>query len=111
MTRSMEGFPFVSALHLNMGYYHIKLDADAQKLCNIIFPWKMVKHKYKRLTMGINIALFLMFFKTSYQSLSKIWNMLRPTCYLDDLLILTGRSNYQDSQPMKFWYESEYLQI
>jgi hypothetical protein len=28
MIRSMEGFTFVSALNLNMGYYHIKLDAD-----------------------------------------------------------------------------------
>jgi hypothetical protein len=33
-----------------------------------------------------------MFFKMSCQSLSKIWNMLRQTCYLDDLLILTYNS-------------------
>jgi hypothetical protein len=32
MIRSMEGFTFASELDLNMGYYHIKLDADAQKL-------------------------------------------------------------------------------
>jgi hypothetical protein len=31
-----------------------------------------------------------MFFKLSCQSLSKIWNMLRLTFYLDDLLILTN---------------------
>jgi hypothetical protein len=34
----MEGFTFASALGLNMGYYHIKLDADAQKLYTIVFP-------------------------------------------------------------------------
>jgi hypothetical protein len=34
-----RGFTFASALDLNMGYYHIKLDADAQKLCTIVFPW------------------------------------------------------------------------
>jgi hypothetical protein len=59
MIRSMEGFIFVSALDLNMGcmgYYHIKLDADAQKLCTIVFPWHMGKYKYKRLSMGIKIA-------------------------------------------------------
>jgi hypothetical protein len=41
MIRSMEGYTFASALDLNMGYYHIKLDADAdaQKLCTIVFPW------------------------------------------------------------------------
>jgi hypothetical protein len=38
MIRSMEGFTFAMALDQNMGYYHIKLDADAQKLCTIIFP-------------------------------------------------------------------------
>jgi hypothetical protein len=52
----MEGFTFASALDLNMGYYHIKLDhdADAQKLCTIVFPWG--KYKYKRLPIGIKIA-------------------------------------------------------
>jgi hypothetical protein len=30
-------FTFASALELNMRYYHIKLDADAQKLCTIVF--------------------------------------------------------------------------
>jgi hypothetical protein len=54
MIRSMEGFTFATALDLNMGYYHIKLDADAQKLCTLIFTWG--KHKYKRLPMGIKIA-------------------------------------------------------
>jgi hypothetical protein len=76
-----------------MGYYHIKLDADAQKLCTIVFPWNMGKYKYKRLPMGIKIAWFLMLFKKSCLSLSKIWNMLRQPYYLDDLLILTNRNN------------------
>jgi hypothetical protein len=90
MIRSMEGFTFASALELNMGYYHIKLDADAQKLCTIVFSWG--KYKYKRLPMGIKIAWVLMCFKTSCQSLSKIWKMLRQICCLDDLLILTNNS-------------------
>jgi hypothetical protein len=94
MIRSMEGFTFASALDLNMGYYHIKLyyNADVQKLCTIVFPWHMGKYKYKCLPMGIKIAWFLMFFKTSCLSLSKICNMLRPRYYLDDLLILTNSS-------------------
>jgi hypothetical protein len=45
LIRSMEGFTFAWALGLNMGYYHIKLDADAQKLCSIVFPWHMGKYK------------------------------------------------------------------
>jgi hypothetical protein len=35
--RSMEEFTFASALEVNMGCYHIKLDADAQKICTIVF--------------------------------------------------------------------------
>jgi hypothetical protein len=74
MIRSMEWFTFASALDLNMGYYHIKLDADAgaQKLCTIVFSFCMGNYKYKRLPMGIKISWFQMFLKTSCQSLSKI---------------------------------------
>jgi hypothetical protein len=95
MIRSMEGFTFASPLDLNMGYYHIKLDhgADAQKLCTIVIPCHMGKYKYKRLPMEPRVSrLSQMFFKKSCQSLSKIWNMLRPAFYLDDLLILTNSS-------------------
>jgi hypothetical protein len=42
--------------------------------------------------MGIKIARLLMFFKTSCQSLSKIWNILSQPSYLDNLLILTNNS-------------------
>jgi hypothetical protein len=43
MIHLMEGFTFAAALDLNMGYHHIKLDADAQKLYTIVLP----KEKYK----------------------------------------------------------------
>ncbi len=34
-----------------MGYYTIRLDPDASKICTIIFPWG--KYSYKRLPVGI----------------------------------------------------------
>ncbi len=34
-----------------MGYYTIRLDPDASKICTIMFPWG--KYSYKRLPMGI----------------------------------------------------------
>jgi hypothetical protein len=39
MIRSIGGFTFAASTDLNMGYYHINLDADAdaQKLCTILF--------------------------------------------------------------------------
>jgi dihydroorotate dehydrogenase len=90
MIRSMEGFSFASALDLNMGYYHIKLDhdVDAQKLCTIVFPWHIRKYKYKRLPMGIKIAPDL------FQNvmLKLVQDMEYVKTYLDDLLILTNNS-------------------
>jgi hypothetical protein len=51
MLQEIKGFSFATALDLNMGYYTIKLDPDASKICTIIFPWGM--YSYKRLPMGI----------------------------------------------------------
>ena len=45
---------YATALDLNMGYYTIRLDGDAQKICTIIFPWG--KYSYQRLPMGISNA-------------------------------------------------------
>lgn len=69
-----------------MGYYHIKLDADAQKLCTIVFPWG--KYKYKRLPMGIKIAPDV--FQNVMSKL--VQDMEYVKTYLDDLLILTNSS-------------------
>jgi hypothetical protein len=66
----MEVFTISSALYLNMGYYHIKLDADAQKLSTIVFPRDMGKIQVQTLT-GVS-RLPQMFFKTSFLSSSKI---------------------------------------
>jgi hypothetical protein len=52
MIRSMEGFTFASALDLNVGHNYIKLDADAQKLCTIVFPWNMGNVQIQTLTNG-----------------------------------------------------------
>jgi hypothetical protein len=49
--QELGGFAFATALDLNMGYYTIRLDPDASKICTIIFPWG--KYSYKRLPMGI----------------------------------------------------------
>ncbi len=49
--QQLEGFTFATALDLKMGYYTIRLDPDASKICTIIFPWE--KYSYKRLPMSI----------------------------------------------------------
>jgi hypothetical protein len=100
-----------------MGYYHIKLDADAQNLCTIIFPWG--KYKYKRLPMGIKIAWFPDFFQNVMSKLVQDIEYIK-TC-LDDLLLLKSRS-FKDhllklemrngsSKTLNRWDESEHFQI
>jgi dihydroorotate dehydrogenase len=84
--KSMEGFTFATALDLNMGYYHIKLDANTQKLCTIIFPWG--KYKYTRLPMEIKIAPDI--FQNVMTKLTQ--DMEYVKAYLDHLLILINTS-------------------
>jgi hypothetical protein len=73
-----------------MGHYHIKLDADAQRLCTIVFPWHMRKYKYKRLPMGIKIAPDV--FQNVMSKLVLDMEYVKTINYLDDLLILTNSS-------------------
>jgi hypothetical protein len=48
--QELEGFTYATALDLNMGYYTIRLNPMAFKMCTIIFPWG--KYSYKWLPMG-----------------------------------------------------------
>jgi hypothetical protein len=49
--QELEGSSFTTALDLNMGYYIIKLDPDASKICTIIILWG--KYSYKSLSIDI----------------------------------------------------------
>jgi dihydroorotate dehydrogenase len=56
MICSMEGFTFASALELNMGYYHIKLELMLKIYVPLYSHGTWEKYEYKRLPMGIRIA-------------------------------------------------------
>ena len=86
LLRSLSGFTYATAIDLSMGYYHIPLDLEAQKLCTTILPWG--KYRYKRLPMGI---------KCSPDIFQKIMNdllgdIIDIQVYLDDILITTHGS-------------------
>jgi hypothetical protein len=49
--QELECITYATALDLNMGYYTIRLDTDASRICTINFPWS--KFSCKRLPMGI----------------------------------------------------------
>ena len=85
----MEGFAYATALDLNMGYYTIRLDPDAQKICTIILPWG--KYSYLRLPMGVAGSPDI--FQEKMSGLME--DLVNVRTYLDDLLIIT-KSSYDE---------------
>jgi hypothetical protein len=47
--QELECITYATALDLNLGYYTIRLDTDASRICTINFP--LGKYSYKRLPM------------------------------------------------------------
>jgi hypothetical protein len=84
--QELEGFTFATALDLNMGYYTIRLDPTASRICTIIFPWG--KYSYKRLPMGVAGSPDI--FQSKMSELMATLEFVRT--YLDDLLCITKGS-------------------
>eukprot|EP00804_Cyclotella_cryptica_P023312 CCRYP_000461-RA/>CCRYP_000461-RA protein AED:0.40 eAED:0.40 QI:0/0/0/1/0/0/4/0/401 len=80
--QELEGFTYATALDLNMGYYTIRLDPDASKICTIIFPWG--KYSYLRLPMGVACSPDI--FQAQMSELMATLEFVRT--YLDDLLCI-----------------------
>jgi hypothetical protein len=87
--QDLEEFTFATALDLNMGYYTIRVDPDASKICTIIFSWG--KYSYEHLPMGIagSPDIFQGKMSEPMESLEYV------QAYLDDLLCIS-RSSLQD---------------
>ena len=85
----LEGFQYGSSIDLNMGYYHIELDAHSKVLCTIVLPWG--KYEYQRLPMELcnSQDIFQEKMGTLYQDLKYI------RTYIDDLLVLS-RGDFPD---------------
>jgi hypothetical protein len=84
--QEIEGFSYATALDLNMGYYTIRLDPDASKICTIIFSWG--KYSYKQLPMGIAGSPDI--FQGMMSELMKSLEYVRA--YLNDLLFISKLS-------------------
>ncbi len=84
--QEIEGFSYATALDLNMGYYTIRLDPDASKICTIIFPWG--KYSYKRLPMDIAGSPDI--FQGKMSELMETLEYVRA--YLDDLICISNVS-------------------
>ena len=89
LLRKLEGFKWVTALDLNMGYYHIELCPDSKKLCTIVLPWG--KYEYQKLPMGLCNAPDI--FQENMTNLFRELEYVRE--YIDDLLVTTN-STYEN---------------
>jgi hypothetical protein len=84
--QEIEEFSHATTLDLNMGYYTIRLDPDASKICTVIFSWG--KYSYKRLPMGIAGSSDIFQGK-----MSEVMESLEfARAYLDDLLCISKLS-------------------
>ena len=84
--QELEGFRWATSLDLNMGYYHIRLDPDSQKICTIVLPWG--KYSYQRLPMGIAGSPDI--FQEKMSGLMRELEYVRV--YIDDLLTISTGS-------------------
>jgi hypothetical protein len=84
--QELEGFTYATTLDLNMGYYTIRLDPTAAKMCTIIFPWG--KYSYQRLPMGFAGSADI--FQAEIGNLMATLEYVRA--YIDDLLVITKGS-------------------
>ncbi len=80
--QELEGFTYVTALDLNMGYYFIRLDPTASEMCTIILPWG--KYSYKRLPMGFGGSANI--FQAQIMDLMASLKFVQA--YMDNLLII-----------------------
>jgi hypothetical protein len=81
--QELEGFTYKTALNLNMGYYTIRLDPMAVKMCTIIFHFG--KYSYLRLPMGMSGSADI--FQAEMMDLMEALEYVRA--YIDDLLCIT----------------------
>lgn len=86
MLLKLTGFQYASALDLNMGYYHIKLDPHSRRLCTIVLPWG--KYEYLALPQGLCNSPDV--FQEKMSDLMEGLEFVRT--YIDDLLVLTTGS-------------------
>jgi hypothetical protein len=101
--QELEGFTYATALDLNMGYYTIRLDPTASKMCTIIFPWG--KYSYKRLPMAMSFAGSADILQPQIMDLMASLEFVRAC--MEDLLIITLKVNAAKS--LFCAHEIEYL--
>ena len=81
--QGLQGLTYATEIDLKMGYYTIRLDPDAQKICTIVLPWG----EYSYLRLPMEIAGGPDIFQEKMSDLMRTLEYVRT--YIDDLLIIT----------------------
>ena len=95
MLQKLEQFSYATALDLSMGYYHIPLDKQSQKLCTTILPWG--KYSYAKLPMGLSCS------PDIFQSIMNelLGDLPYVLVYIDDILILNNKQETAEDHLQK----------
>ena len=80
--QQLEGFQYATSLDMNMGYYHIRLSAEASDMCTIVTEFG--KYRYRRLPMGVSCSPDI-FQAKIYELLGDIEGV---KAYIDDILVI-----------------------
>ena len=83
--QEIKGFTYVTAVNLNMGYYIIRFDPDAQRICTIVLPLGKC-----------SISGLPEFFQEIMTDLLRTLEYVSVRTYIDDLLIIT-KDTYDDN--------------
>jgi hypothetical protein len=86
MLLGLQGFSYATSIDFNMGYYHIELTPNAQRLCTIVLPWG--KYEYQKLPMGLSNSPDV--FQECMSDLMTGLEFCRV--YIDDLLLINKGS-------------------
>ncbi len=84
---SLEKFCYATTINLNMGYYSMTLDKEAQSLCIISLPWGL--YQYTVLPQGVKVATDI--FQERMGAL--FLDMAVVVVYMDDIIIF-GYTNF-----------------
>jgi hypothetical protein len=106
--QELEGFSFATALDLNMGYYTIRLDPDASKICTIIFPWGKYSYKWLPMSIAGSLGIFQIKMPDLMESLEFV------QAYLDDLLCISKGSledHLEKLEDLLTWLFNEGLKV
>jgi Reverse transcriptase (RNA-dependent DNA polymerase) len=84
--RTVEGLSWITVLDLVMGFWHIPLDEESQRLASFVLPWG--KYCYNRLPMGLSVS------PDIYQEkiASIFTDMDNVIVFFDDIAIITNKS-------------------